>query len=493
MVSALEQSLVTYRDKNAFYIREQYYSYGALQERAQAISSYLNLHNTSRLPVGVIGYDAFETYAAIIGIMLSGAAYVPIHPANPMDRNTSIIEQSELCFVFAPNTSYSFEHLIDISKTKVITVADLSSASFERNHIISPNDIAYILFTSGSTGVPKGVPITHHNLESFIDSFFALGYELNSNDRFLQMFDITFDLSVMSYLVPLLKGACAYTVPFDSVKYMFIYELLENHKLTFTLMVPSILSYLRPYFSEIELPELKYSLFCGEALYADITQEWKRCIPNAKVQNVYGPTEATIFCMTYDCSNVLKENNGMVCIGNPVKNCDILIVDEESKPTNAKGELCLGGPQVTQGYLKNEEKNASSFFMYNEARYYRTGDLAYADKDGEILYAGRKDYQVKVMGGFRVELSEIEHHVRVYTSISGVAAVAVPNAMGISQIFLFVEQLNKEVSEVIDYLKTQMPEYMIPAAIHSLVAFPLNSNGKTDRKELEKMIQHAAK
>ena len=236
------------------------------------------------------------------------------------------------------------------------------------------------------------MPLTVNNLNSFLVAFFALGYRIDHHDTFIQMFDMTFDLSIMSYFAPVCIGACVYTVPFDVIKYMHVYQLLEQYGITFTLLVPSILTNLRPYFQEIRLEKMRYSLFCGEALYEDVTLEWSKCLPNAVIQNVYGPTEATIFCMTYD---VKKENNkslnGILSIGKPMKNMAAMIADENFHPltANEKGELCMTGAQITTGYWKNDQKNKESFFEWEHKRYYRTGDLCFCDEDGDYYYSGR--------------------------------------------------------------------------------------------------------
>jgi amino acid adenylation domain-containing protein len=493
MLQQLKENLTKHSIRNAFYIREQFYTYTQLQQKSLGIATWLNQNNPDKKPVGVIADDDFNTYAAIIGILFSGAAYVPILPSYPKDRSQSIIDQAGLDIILSPLKK---EELKDnLNSTEKVTEID-AIATFEGDYTI-PNiqqsDYAYILFTSGSTGKPKGVPLTHENLWGFMDSFFALGYELNDEDRFLQMFDLTFDLSVMSYLAPLLVGGCVYTVGNETIKYMSIYSLLEDHELTFTLMVPSMLSYLRPYFDEMEFSTLRYSLFCGEALYAEIAEEWKQCLPNGKVENVYGPTEATIFCLSYDCSGEMKQYNEMVCIGKPMKNIVAIAVDENNQPAQQgeKGELCVTGAQITPGYLNNPEKNAAAFFDLDGVRYYRTGDNVYQDKDGDYMYCGRTDYQVKVKGGFRVELNEIEAHTRHHTHLSNIAAVAQNNDMGIAQIFLFVENYEGNTDELTDYLKTQMPDYMLPERIINVSSFPLNNNGKVDRKQLAATLSSA--
>lgn len=494
MIRQLQHSFSVNATRAAFYILGTFYTYAQLSQRAHAIAKWLQLQNPHRKPVGIIAADEFDTYASLCGILLSGAPYVPILPDYPKDRSQSIIEQAGIAIVLSPIPASSLVNTI----TTAIPIVETNSIPVSNEEFILPEisntDLAYILFTSGSTGKPKGVPLTHGNLSAFMDSFFALGYDITPNDRFLQMFDLTFDLSVMSYLAPLLKGACVYPVPVEGMKYMSIYTLLEDQEITFSLMVPSMLSYLRPYFEDINLPKLRHSLFCGEALYADIASEWQQCVPNALIQNVYGPTEATIFCLTYDCVGEIKQYNGMVCIGNPMKNVGTLVVNEENGPfaEGEKGELCLTGEQVTPGYLNNPEKNAEAFFIHNNKRYYRTGDIVYADADGDYMYCGRADYQVKVKGGFRVELNEVEAHARNYTQLSGVAAVAPVNAMGIAQIHLYLEGFNGDTTEVYAYLKTQMPDYMLPEQIVSIEIFPLNSNGKVDRKALTNWLSQAA-
>lgn len=494
MIHQLQHSFSANAARKAFYMHGTFYTYSQLAQRVYTIAAWLQQQNPQRKPVGIIAADEFDTYASLCGILMSGAPYVPILPDYPKDRSQSIIEQAGIEIILSPIPA----NLLENTTAPTNRIVETNSLPVFGGEFILPeisnNDKAYILFTSGSTGKPKGVPLTHGNLSSFMDAFFALGYDITNNDRFLQMFDLTFDLSVMSYLAPLLKGACVYPVPAEGMKYMSIYTLLEEQEITFSLMVPSMLSYLRNYFEDIDLPKLRHSLFCGEALYADIVAEWQQCVPNALIQNVYGPTEATIFCLTYDCVGEIKQYNGMVCIGKPMKNVGTLVVNENNTPVKDgdKGELCLSGGQVTPGYINNPEKNAEAFFTHNGERYYRTGDIVYADADGDYMYCGRADYQVKVKGGFRVELNEVEAHARHYTQLSGVAAVAPVNAMGIAQIYLYLEGFNGDTTEVHAYLKTQMPDYMLPEQIVSIELLPLNNNGKVDRKALTNMVSQVA-
>ena len=484
ILEKIKSSIEKFPDRNAFCINNEFYTYQQFSEIVNSIQNEISKFNSEKnIFIGVVINDDVFTYASLIAIMFSGNAYVPINPDNPIERNQNIIEQAEIKFLLSGKENNNFKNV------ETIVTSQLPKIS-ERLKIknISENENAYLLFTSGSTGLPKGVPISRKALNSFHDAFFSLGYKINENDKFLQMFDLTFDLSIMSYLMPLSIGACVYPVPAEGIKYTSIYTVLEEHEITFALMVPSILSFLKPYFEDIKFEKLRYSLFCGEALYNDITEGWSNCIPNALIQNVYGPTEATIFCTTYDWKkeNAEKKSfNGIVSIGKPMKNVNAIIVDESLNvlPKKEKGELCLSGNQLTTGYLNSPEKNAESFFKIDENVFYKTGDICFVDYNGDFIYCGRKDNQVKIQG-FRVELSEIEHHVRQFTGLTNVAAISKTNHFGNTEIYLFLENYKNDFEKILDYLKSKVPVYMLPSQITSLEKFPLNVNGKVDRKQL---------
>jgi D-alanine--poly(phosphoribitol) ligase subunit 1 len=478
-------SLSEYHDRNAFCIDDNHYTYAALASRVSAIQRLLSSSFPGSERIGILISNTIDTYAAIVAIMLSGKTYIPIHPGHPPERIANIIAQADLDLIL----SGADEPVL--TATTHINTAKLQSAGvdiFMQKGDIS-QDFVYILFTSGSTGVPKGTPLTYSNLESFINAFGQLGYQLTPDDRHLQMFDLTFDLSVMSYLVPLITGGCVYTLPDKGMKFTNVYRILEEYNITFALMVPSILTALRPYFHEIDLPAMRYSLFCGEALYTATANAWMQCVPNARIDNVYGPTEATIFCMTYTLppDNGIQENNGIVCIGQPMAAMEAVIVATGGNEATSgeKGELCLYGPQVTPGYL-DPEKSKSAFKELNDKIYYKTGDIAFRNADGIYFYCGRVDHQVKIQG-FRIELSEVEHHARISANCNAVAIVTT-NLQGMAQIELILEGENMSKAPLLEKLKTCLPSYMMPGEIHFLSVFPLNINGKTDRKEIEKLI-----
>jgi amino acid adenylation domain-containing protein len=465
----------------AFNILEKDYSYAELKERISAI--YAHCIQSDEQIIGISTDDHLDTYAAIIAVWCSGKTMVPLNLSLPVSRVQAILDQTEIKTIFV-----ALEKSIPAELTEPnFVLSSTLNAEVKLENKSKNSENAYILFTSGSTGAPKGVPITHHALNAFTEAFFALPLDVKKEDRFLQMFELTFDLSLMSYVIPLTIGASVHTVGDEGMKYMQIFRILEDHDISVALMVPSVLAHLRPYFDEIDLPAMRHNLFCGEALPQSITAEWKKSVPNAQLFNVYGPTEATIFCMSHLYSEQSKATNGILSIGKAMHEMKMAIVDESSIKVGAgeKGELCLAGPQLTAGYWKNPEKSAEVFLELDGTRFYRSGDIALKDEDGEFHYLGRVDQQVKIEG-FRVELSEVEHWLRKVSGIAQVAAVVQANEMGAHQIYSFLESEQViDENELKEKLKSHLPSYMIPKKMISLDTFPLNVNGKIDRKALK--------
>jgi D-alanine--poly(phosphoribitol) ligase subunit 1 len=476
-----------YSQNNAFCINEEYFSYIIFIQRIAAIA--ISLQDIAETDIALVANDDLDTYAAIFAIWLSGKMYVPLNPDTPVERNRNIIDQ------------VGIKTILNSSETAVLPSPDFEASVNWLETCVKNSDfdtqLAYIFFTSGSTGTPKGVLITKKNVAAFMEAFRAMGYDINENDRCLQMFDLTFDLSVMSYLIPLLKGACVYTIPKDKIKYSYIFELMDEKELTVALMVPSILNYLRPYFSEIYCPKMKYSLFCGEALHTQIVEEWAGCVPNARIDNVYGPTEDTIFCTYYTFKRNVENDshNGVLSIGKPMLNNLAVVFNDGNSPANLDetGELCLAGSQLTPGYFNNPRLNAEQFFTINykgaDTRFYRTGDLCIQRQNGNIDYVGRKDSQVKIQG-FRIELSEIEFHAKkAINGQTALVALAVTNKAGNNEIAIVLESNKVDVNDLKNYMTSKLPSYMVPTQYHFIKPFPLNTNGKIDRRALRGEIK----
>lgn len=474
-----------YGRRNAFCIKDVYYSYKDLVDRITAVRESL-IGITGNKSVGLVANDDIDTYASIFAIWMEGMHYIPLHPSWPIDRCKEIISQVGITIVLDSSSESRFE------EKKIYTSRLKCHNNLSMDFVQCDDDeIAYILFTSGSTGKPKGVQLSRKNLSSFVEAFFDV-YEIGDTDKCLQCFDLSFDLSIMSYLIPLLRGACVYTVPFNVIKYSFIGGLIEDEGLTVALMAPSTIKYLKPYFDEIDCTSLKLSLFCGEALPLDVTKEWAKCASNATIDNVYGPTEDTIFCSIYryNREDENKAYNGILSIGKPMKGCGMAIFDDNKRECSVGtlGELCLSGNQLTKGYHKNEEKNKEAFFEIDGVRWYRTGDLCFKDVDGDFMYSGRLDHQAKIQG-FRVELGEIEYHAKTFLGDKNIVCIAFENSESLTEIAMFIEAEEFNPEKMIAYMRTKMPSYMIPTRLYYVPVFPLNANDKTDKVKLKAMIE----
>ena len=484
-------SIANYPERNAFCIDEQFYTYGVFGKTISSILASLVRTEYNNQKVGLVINDDIETYASIFALWFQGKCYVPLHPNWPLDRCMDICEQVELDLILDSSKETRFEG------TKVLKTSGLASSELPLKLVnsVDEEDLAYILFTSGSTGKPKGVQLMRKNVAAFMDSFWKTGIEITEEDHCLQAFDLTFDVSVQSYLVALTKGACCYTIPYGQVKYVYASGLIEDHHITFGAMAPSMLRYLQPYFEEMDATSLKVCILTAEACPVNLMEDWYNCATNTEIYDFYGPTEATIYCTYYKLTRggVNKSLNGIISIGKPLANCVGLILDEQGYelPVGEKGELCVAGDQVTKGYWNNPEKNESSFF-YKEmngenVRFYHTGDLCYKDEDGDIMYSGRLDHQAKIQG-FRVELGEIEYHAREYLKKNAVC-IAFDNEKCLTEIAMFIESTEFDAEDLLAYMRTKMPAYMIPTRLFFVPVFPLNSNDKTDKVKLKEMIQ----
>lgn len=451
-------------------IENELFTYGDLSNYIQDYQLSIAANNG---PIGVVLRNDFETYAALIACWMCGKTYVPLNPDYPIQRLLDIIEASGLKRIL------DAQHigLPQIKNIELITKQPFNSFRWKLI-TTETSDNAYILFTSGTTGKPKGVPISFANLQAFFDGFWELGYALSDQDKFLQMFELTFDLSVMSFGVPTLLGASFYVPSQKMVKPLALYDTLESENISFALMVPSAVEMLAPYADELDLPHLKVSQFCGEALKLSQVAIWANACPQTQIDNVYGPTEATIYCTRYTVPSDLTyclHKKGIVCIGKPMKAVSLFLDDTQ--------ELCLGGDQTTKGYLHASEEQRSKFFENNGIWFYKSGDIASFDGDNYFCH-GRSDDQIKIQG-YRVELSEIEFAgTKILPEIQN-RCLAVETSNGWELHLVFdMDSTQTILSEINEHL----PEYMHIKAVHAVHPFPLNSNGKVDKKALKGII-----
>lgn len=471
---------------NAFCIDDTFYTYGYFWDLICKQRTLIRNLGLTDSKIGLVVNDDLHTYASIFAIWLEGMGYVPLHPKFPIARNLDIVKQAELQKVLDSFKESEFDSALVVKTNECISLNPTTTIPD-----IKDDSLAYILFTSGSTGEPKGVQISFKNLNSFVDAFLDIGFNLDNTDRCLQCFDLTFDVSVQCFLVPLIHGSCVYTVPHEQIKYSYVFGLLDDHELTFGIFAPSMIRMLKPYFDEIVIEKLRYSIFTAEASPVDLIKEWAECIPNSRIFNFYGPTEATIYCTYYEFirNSFIKEGNGMIAIGKPFKGVKAVMLDDNLNiiNNNAKGEMYVSSDQVTEGYWKNPELNKEAFIDLDYGgmcqKFYKTGDLCKFDDDNDILYYGRLDNQVKIQG-YRIELGEIEFHAREAMNGQNAIAFIFKVESGSDEIALCIETQSLDENIIKATLKTKLPSYMIPSRIYHLEKFPLNTSDKVDKKKI---------
>jgi amino acid adenylation domain-containing protein len=480
----------TNNQSNAICINDQFFTYRDLKIKTASIVQQIKVSGVEKQSIGVYLEDNLETYAAILAIWVTGNKYIPLHPTYPASRIDNIVEVANIKMILAGTpTIGGIQNKVPILDYTSFTQVECLNK--EQLVAYDSKDIVYVLFTSGSTGVPKGVQINYNNLKSFLENLDHLRMDIPEKSGYLQMFELTFDLSIVSILLPLMNNGILYHVSTKAVKYLEIYRLLEEYPIQFAIIVPSVLSMLRPYFNSIQLPNLRYVALSGEAVPLELTQQWQACCPNARFYNFYGPTECTIFCTYYEIPRTeVCSQNGIVSIGKVNLSCKSLCLKEDGTMggVGEKALLWIGGDQVSPGYLNNEDLNTSLFMDQEGIRYYNTGDVVTKNDNEEFFYLGRKDHQVKI-SGYRIELSEVEFNAsKALNNISFVLAVSDEKSSSL-KLVLFILKTDLTNTMILSKLKETLPDYMLPSIIIQLDEFPLNKNGKMDRGQLKEIYE----
>jgi amino acid adenylation domain-containing protein len=520
LVDGFFEAVNRFPSREALVVDGERLSYLALRGLASKIASAIlqHEHDASSL-VALLAYRSKTAYASILGILGAGKGYVPLNPKFPTERTRRMLALSE-CGMLIVGTE-GFQHLpkllIEVNRPLTVILPDLVDASglasdFPQHRFVSskempdgdnffrpevsPTGVAYLLFTSGSTGQPKGVPIAQSNVRSYLQ-YICDRYDVNEKDRFSQEFDLTFDLSVHDMFVCWERGGCLFSVPETSV--MAPAKFIREHHLTMWFSVPSVIGVL----ARMRLlppgcfPSLRYSLFCGEPLAASYAQLWQEAAPNSILENLYGPTETTIAISHYRWNQTGSSEecvNGIVPIGwiFDGQRCSVIDAEQKAVPAGVPGELCLCGSQVTTGYWNEPKKTQEQFVRLpgaGESPWYRTGDMVQQDANGCLYYLGRVDHQVKIRG-YRVELQEIDAVLRKACDTEQVVSIAWPvkhgSADGVVAFVAGVAALDAD--RVLDYCSKILPGYMGPGKIYLCDEMPLNANGKIDRPRLVGML-----
>ena len=454
-------------------------SYGELLRLSDALASRLESDlGSDRRPIAVHGHKEPGMLVAFLGIVKSGRPYVPIDSGLPSLRVMRILEGAGASRVLTPDA--------------VLPLCTGENRPLPR---MGPSDPFYILFTSGSTGQPKGVTITLANLQHFTgwlqgEHLFAPG------EGFLNQAPFSFDLSVMDLYGSLASGGTLVSITREEVANgKLLYAALASSEIVNWVSTPSFVQMclVERTFAQGMLPHLRRFLFCGETLAPETAAQLLERFPKAEVWNTYGPTEATVATTSIRVDDTVLAAHPVLPVGAAMPGTQLFIRGEDGArmPEGERGEIIIAGPNVSPGYLGRPDLTERAFFEHEGHRAYRTGDWG-RERAGLFFFEGRMDDQVKV-NGYRIELGDLEANLRALPEIADAVVLPVEKSGRTDSLVAFVVLAGKRVESQSDFqltaaLKTRLgervPAYMVPRKFFYLEAFPMTPNGKADRRAL---------
>jgi len=490
----------------ALSIDECEYRYSELHSKIQEIAGWIHLNitpNNSR--IGILTNRDISGYVSIYGAVWAGATFVPLNPKMPIERLERIIGRADLIgIIYDESCCEVFEHISYITNgvenIKLVNGSpnydESKAGSLKKPVNTSDSDPAYLMFTSGTTGEPKGILATVGNMKQYLN-FMQQRYQIKSSDRLSQVFELTFDASIFDLFMSANNGASFHTVPENQLLAPGVF--IKEKMLTIWFGVPSHISFMNKMGLLVpgNFPNLRISVFGGEPMPKSSMEAWRMAAPNSKMDNVYGPTEATVTCFVQECNDTtpVTEDREVMSIGRPYDGMCGAIVDEVSSflGLGEKGELVVSGPQVTSGYWLDEKLTHLKFReldhpKFGKKRWYFTGDLAYEDNNDVFHHLGRMDNQIK-LSGYRVELEEIDAALRRAACCDAVAAVPWPMEQGSARgIVAFICGSKEDLAVIREKMLDILPQYMVPRRFIISESLPYTLNGKVDRKLLAEKL-----
>lgn len=500
----------------ALVVEDREYSFAELADAASRIAAWLGpaMSRSDVTRVGILASRSFETFAGLVGTAWTGACAVPLNPAQPPARLASILRGAGLQALVVDRLGASLlghEAVATLLPGFVLTPSGADTRFTVWSQLpprprdsapvaVAPGHPAYVMHTSGTTGLPKGVVVTAASVDHFLGVVRGL-YAFHPGDRVGQFCEPSFDVSVFEIYAAWDAGASLHVVPEN--RRLAPAAFIRERALTVWTSVPSVITILQrmKMLQPGSFPSLRISFFIGEALATGAAEAWQKAAPNSVVDNHYGPTEATVACTMQRLTDpaVTTPGRGTMAIGLPYAGMEAEVADDDGRflASGETGELLLHGPQVADGYLGNAAETARRFVVlehprFGRTRWYRTGDLGYRDDAGLLHCLGRVDNQVKI-SGHRVELEDLEAHLRAAAACDDVAAIAWPVVDGqVAGTVGFVCGSAASPAGIRERLRELVPAYMLPKRVVAVAAIPRTANGKTDREALAAMIGNAA-
>lgn len=501
MIEAIEHFAQVQPDFPVYDILGQVHTYGDLKKDSDSLAAQIDrLGLPDKSPVVVFGGQEYEMLATFVSLTKSGHAYIPIDSHSALERVAAIVEVAEPSLIIAINDFPLADVAAPIFSAEQVQTAFREGASYELSHPVQGDDNYYIIFTSGTTGKPKGVQISHNNLLSFTN-WMITDKEFATPERpqMLAQPPYSFDLSVMYWAPTLALGGTLFALP-SAVTQDFkqLFETILSLPIAIWTSTPSFadMALLSDDFNSQKLPQLTHFYFDGEELTVKTAQKLRDRFPQARIINAYGPTEATVALSAVAVTDEMLQNCKRLPIGYTKADSPTFVIDEEGRkvPNGQQGEIIVCGPAVSKGYLNNPEKTAEAFFEFEGLPAYHTGDVGSMTDEGLLLYGGRMDFQIK-FNGFRIELEDVSQNLNKSKYVE--SAVAVPRYNKdhkVQNLLAYVilkdgvaEQFEREIDitkAIKEDLQDIMMSYMMPSKFLYRETLPLTPNGKIDIKGL---------